>query len=392
MEKFKVPSKTKNILLACIGIGVISLVAGFLVDPARAWSGLLVIGWYVLTIALFGGFFTALQFIGGAKWSVVVRRVTESMVWIVPVALLLIIGVFFGLDHIYEWADIEWLKAQHFQEGKETFFNKNFFMARLLGYFVIWTLVGFWMRSVSLKQDTTKDPATRTKLTKISTGYMLFFAYSIALTAIDLIMSVEPHWYTTMFPIYCFAGLAYTGFGALILITSHVKANGGLTGMTKEHFHDLGKYQFVFTVFWGYIAFSQHMLTWYANLPEETIYLEHRLSGAWGYFTIFLWLGHFVIPLFILLSSKLKRTPHKLARVAWLTTFMGFVDVVWMVYAGDLQRHHFHDFPFKWMELGLYIGAVGIIGFVVLTAYSKVVPEPIGDPYYEDSLNFHQTH
>ena len=212
------------------------------------------------------------------------------------------------------------------------------------------------------------------------------------IASMDLIMSLEPHWQTTMFPLYCMAGVWFTGFGFLILLTSIIKSNGGLKSMNEEHFHDLGKFQLAFTGFWGYVAFSQHMLTWYANMPEETIYIERRLqSDPWIAFTVFLWLTHFVLPLIILLSSNIKRNYKLLSRVAAWNVFIGFVDIIWLVYGG-IQEHNAHGFPVKWMEIGLFLGASGLICYFSLNAYAKVNPEPVGDPFYQESVHFHQKH
>jgi len=390
MEKYILPNNIRNFLLGCIGIGVVTLAAGFVIQPERAWAGLLVITFYILAIGLFGGFFTSFQFLAGAKWSVVVRRLTEVMVALIPVAAVLLIGVFAGIHHLYEWSHEDVVKNDHILSYKQGYLNSPMFIARLVFYVAMWFFLGNLLKKTSIKQDETKDPATRGTLTKYSIFYMLFFVYTFSLASMDLIMSLEPHWQTTMYPVYCFAGLAYSGFGTLILLSSTIKNGGGLKGMSIEHFHDIGKFQFVFTAFWGYVVFAMFMLIWYANMPEETVYLERRLKGNWFGFTFALWGIHFLLPFLILLSSSIKRSPQRLAKVAWLITFMGFVDVVWMVYGG--LQHKIQGFPFSWMELGLYVGAVGIIGFIVLTAYAKVGPEPIGDPFYKDSLNFHQSH
>lgn len=393
MEKFKVPSKLNTILLGLSAIGIASLAIGFVVDPSRAWAGLLVLAFYLMIIALSGGFFTSYQFLAGAKWSVVLRRVPETMVALLPVAAIFVAGVLFGIHELYEWSHEDVVANDHILQKKAGYLNTPFFIARIVFYFAVWYALGSAIRKVSLKQDETKDPKTRSTLTALSAGYMLCFAYFLSLAAIDLIMSLEPHWQTTMFPVYAFAGLAFTGFGTLIILTTTIQKHGGLVNMNEEHYHDLGKFLFGFTVFWAYIAFSQHMLTWYANWAEETIYLERRLTAenGWNIFTGLLWFGHFLVPFLILLSSKIKRTPEKLVRVAWFAVFMGFVDVVWMVYGG-IQHHNVHGAPFSWMEVGIFLGAVGITGYVVLNAYSKVNPEPVGDPYYEDSLHFHQSH
>ncbi|MDH4199007.1 MAG: hypothetical protein OEV66_01375 [Spirochaetia bacterium] len=392
LEKFKVPAKMNNFFLGLIGIGLTTLIVGFIVDPARAWAGMLVLGFYLMTIGLFGGFFTSMHFISGSKWSVVLRRVSESMFYVlIAAAVFLGIVVIFGMHHLYEWSHEEVMANDQILQKKAAYLNRPFFIARVIVYFVSWFAMGTMLRKYSLKQDGNTDKPSRGVLSAISAGWMIIFVYFLELCSIDLIMSLEPHWSTTMFPMYTFAGLVCSGFGVLIILTATIQKHGGLKSMTPEHFHDLGKFQFAFVGFWAYIAFCQHMLTWYANLPEETVYLERRLHGIWGGYTAFLWVGHFIIPFLILLSSKIKRNPNQLAKVSWWIVFMGFVDVVWLVYGG-IQHENIHGYPFKWMEMGLFLGAIGIIGYSVLNAYAKVHPEPTGDPFYQESVHFHQKH
>jgi len=392
MEKFKVPGNLNKILLALIGVGVLSLLAGFVVDSQRAWAGLLVSAFYILGVGLFGAFFTAMHFVSGTKWSVVFRRVPESMFYLILVAAVLVaIIIVFGMHHLYEWTHEDIMNNDHILQKKAGYLNVPFFIVRAVVYFTAWFFVASYMQKLSIKQDGKTGAPTRGVLSAVSAGFLIIFCYFLEVASMDLIMSLEPHWGTTMFPLYCMAGIWYTGFATVILLTSVIKRNGGLVNMNEEHFHDLGKFLLAFTGFWGYIAFSQHMLTWYANLPEETIYIERRLHGVWGGFTVFLWLAHFALPLIILLSSKIKRNHVLLSRVAAWSVFMGFVDVVWLVYGG-IQEHNAHGFPFKWMEFGLFLGAVGIVGYTCLNAYAKVNPEPIGDPFYQESVNFHQKH
>ncbi|MDH4261637.1 MAG: hypothetical protein OEV78_01185 [Spirochaetia bacterium] len=392
MEKFKVPLKLNNIFYVLIAIGVASLLVGFIVDSQRAWAGLLVTAYYILGVGLFGGFFTALHFVSGSKWSVVFRRVPESMLYLIIVAAVLVaIILIFGMHNLYEWTHEDIMNNDHILQRKSAYLNRPFFIIRAVVYLTSWFAVAYYMRKLSIKQDEGHNGPSRGVLAAISAAFLIIFAYFLEVASMDLIMSLEPHWQTTMFPMYCMAGIWFTGFAYVILITSAIKSNGGLKSMNEEHFHDLGKFQLAFTGYWGYVAFSQHMLTWYANLPEETVYLERRLHGVWASFTVFLWLTHFALPLLILLSSKLKRNYVMLSRVAAWNIFIGFVDVVWLVYGG-IQENNIHGFPFKWMEFGLFLGAVGIIGYSVLNAYAKVNPEPVGDPFYQESVHFHQKH
>ncbi|MDH5720690.1 MAG: hypothetical protein OEZ13_08755 [Spirochaetia bacterium] len=389
MKKFELPGKIKNILIAFIAVGVVSLVAGFIVQPQRAWAGFLAFTFFLIILALGGGFFTALQVMSGSIWSVVVRRLPELSVNIIPVIAILLLGVFLGIPNLYEWSHPE-AANDHILHQKHWYLNIAGFVIRIVIFVVLWFFMGRWMKKISLKMDETKDPNAKKTLLKVATAYMLIFAYTFLFASIDLVMSLEPHWYTTMFIIYAFAGMVFSTFAGIIILVVTVQRNGGLKEANAEHLHDLGRFLLAFTAFWAYIALSQHMLTWYANLTEETIYLERRLRDGWALFTPLLWIFHFVVIFLILLSREIKRKPEKLIKVAWFALFMGFVDVIWMVY-GFLDSKTL-GFPFQWMEAGLFFGAVGVAGYVILTSYTKVNQVPIGDPQLQESLDFHQTY
>lgn len=376
-----------------IGIGVITLAVGFMVDSHRAWFAFLGFTFFLLSLTLAGTFFAAIQYISGAKWSVVLRRIPETTVAVLPVigVLLLIVvaGTVFHLNHMYHWADKAAVMQDTILQKKAGYLNTPFWAIRIIIYIIAWFILGNQIRKMSVAQDASKNAETRKTLVKWSAAYVLTFAYTFTLASIDLVMSLEPHWFTTMFPVYAFSNAAYAGVAGMIIILVTIQGNGGLKDVTDEHMHDMGKFLFMFTVFWAYIAFSQHMLTWYANLPEETIYLEKRLKGIWGVFTVLLWIFHFVVPFFILLSRDIKRNGKRLVKVAWLILFMGFADVVWMVHGG--MDKPMESFPLGWMEVGLFIGAIGLFGYVFFKAYAKSGMAPVGDPNYAESTHFHQT-
>ncbi|MBN8222993.1 MAG: hypothetical protein J0L53_18915 [Spirochaetes bacterium] len=397
--KFVLPDKNYKILWGMVGVGVISLAAGFVISTDRAWLALLSTGYFILCISLIGLLFAAIQFIAGAKWSVVLRRIPENFIAPLGVAILLIaiVGIAgaLHLNHVYEWMDPKIVAHDEILQQKKGYLNVPFFIARLVFYFGIWFLFGHLIRKTSAAQDNAKDAATKLKLVKLSAGYTLFFAYSFMLASIDFVMSLQPHWFTTMFPVYCFANGWFGTLAAIIIILVIVQNNGGLKDVNEEHMHDLGKWQFMSTVFWAYIGFSMHMLTWYANMPEETYLLELRLQGIWKIFTVTLWILHFLIPFFILLSRDVKRTPKRLAKVAWYILFVSFVDIIWVVYGSALGHANgpskVNTFPVGPLEIGAFLGAVGIFGILFFKAFAKGNEAPTGDIDYETSRHFHQT-
>ena len=407
MKYFKLEEQHNSVLFGFIAFGLITLLVTFYMSTKEGWALLLVCTFFLFILSISGGFFTALQFVSGSKWSVVIRRIPEVMVETLPFIFFLVLVIaLLGSSELYHWVHYEHCKISndctgftndHVLDNKQWYLNKTFFIARLVGSFLFLYILGMWLKRKSVTQDSlqniTEQKKSKTILTRISAGYIVAMAYVFTLVSIDLLMSLEPHWYSTMFPIYTFAGLGYSGMSMWIIIIYIIQNQNFLKEVTPEHYHDLGKFLFMFTIFWAYIAFSQFMLIWYANLPEETLYLEKRFSigvdNPWSIFTTLLWLGHFIIPLFVLLSRGIKRNPKSLFSVACFTLFMGFVDIVWLVYGGlDLEK----NFPLSWNEIGAFIGSLGIFGYLFFRSLAKVNVIPVSDPDLQESLHFHQLH
>ncbi|HRP70742.1 MAG TPA: hypothetical protein PLY93_14550, partial [Turneriella sp.] len=295
----------------------------------------------------------------------------------------------------YEWFDDAIVAKDEILQQKKTYLNKYFFIVRLIIYFTVWAYMGYAIRKNSNLQDEKKDAAIKLKLTKLSAAYTLIFAYSFLVATIDIVMSLQPHWFTTMFPVYTFANGWFGAIAAIIIILVTVQKNNALKDVSTEHLHDLGKWLLMSVVFWAYIAFSMHMLTWYANMPEETYFLEVRLQGNWKYFTVALWMLHFVIPFLILLSRDIKREGKRIVKVAWYSLFVTFLDIVWIVNGSVLGHEGGHtkvdDLPVSLVDLGLFIGVIGLGGIMFFKAFAKVNEAPTGDIDYETSRHFHQT-
>jgi hypothetical protein len=397
--KFALPEKNYKILWGMTGIGVISLAAGFILATDRAWLTLLSTGYFILSISLIGLLFAAIQFIAGAKWSVVLRRIPETLVTPLYAAAAIIAVVAIGsalhLNHVYEWADPKIVAGDEVLQHKSGYLNMPFFLTRLVIYVAAWFFMAKLIRKTSVEQDTARDQATKSRLVKYSAIYTLVFAYSWLAASIDIVMSLQPHWFTTMFPVYTFANGWFGTIAAIIILLVTVQRNGGLKDVNEEHLHDLGKWQFMSVVFWAYIAYSMHMLTWYANLPEETYLLELRLKGVWKLFTAALWLLHFVLPFLVLLSRDIKRSPNRLVKVAWFILFVSFLDILWLVHGSALghsgAENKVNSFPVGPLEIGAFFGAVGVFGIIFFKSFAKVSEAPTGDVDYEESRHFHQT-
>jgi hypothetical protein len=341
---------------------------------------------YLLTLALGALFFVILQHLTRAGWSVVVRRWAESIAAALPALALLVVPIVaFGLHDLYHWAHAEAVAADHLLQAKQAYLNVPFFVLRLAVYFGVWVLLSRFFHSRSLAQDKDGDPALTLQMERRAAPAMLLFALTATFAAFDLLMSLDPHWYSTMFGVYVFAG-SVVSFIALLAVVVFAGQRAGVLqhAITVEHYHDIGKLLFAFTVFWAYIAFSQYMLMWYANLPEETAWLLRRQTNGWGWIGLVLLLGHFVLPFVALLSRAPKRRPRAVAAVAAWVLAMHWFDLYWVVIPEVAPRS---PMPHA-LDLTTLIGLGGlVVAFAVFRMRGRsLVPER--DPRLAESMMF----
>ena len=287
---------------------------------------------FFLSLALGALFFVLIQYAAQGTWGIVVRRIGETIFATIPVMAALFLPLVFGLRLLYSWsvpgaADHDALLA-----WKSPFLNVPFFLIRAVLYFGCWSFIALLYYSVSRNQDGTGDPGMSARLRRLAGPAIIVLALTQTFASIDWVMSLTPHWYSTIFGVYFFAG-SIVGFIALMSVIAAAMRRAGLleTVISPEHLHDIGKLLFAFTSFWAYIAFSQFFLIWYANLPEETIWYKARLEGSWKAVSILLMAGHFGVPFFYLMGRAVKRRASTLAiGGAWLLV-MHFVDLYWLV-------------------------------------------------------------
>jgi len=366
-------------------IGLVAIAAGIITQPARAWPNFLVNYFFYLMLALAGGFFTAIQHITNAYWSVTVRRVSEGLMSFLPVAFVLGLALlFFGQHHLYEWSHAEVVQHDHLLTLKKSYLNTGFFAARMIVFFVLWLVLGFGMRRQSLEQDKTGDHKHTLTNIRLSAIFLPVFAISVTLTSFDLLMSLEPHWFSTIYGVYCFSGLFFSGLSLMAVIVIYGRRQGVFNNQTvnANHLHDIGKLMFGFTVFWAYIMFSQLMLQWYANLPEETSYYLRRFHGGWWTYFWVLFAAHFVIPFFGLLPREAKRSDSYMFKMALFMLFAQWLDVYFLV-----MPVFFKEGPvFGWIEIGTALGFLGMFGISVGRFFEKVPALPVRDPRLADAL------
>lgn len=350
------------------------------------WNAYLTNFAYFLSITSGALFFVLLQHLTRASWSIVVRRFAEVIAANMGLLAVLLVPILvFGMQSLYPWARPDVVAHDPVLLAKSAYLNVPFFVIRCAIYFAAWFLMSRWYLNRSTEQDTSGDPRLSVRMEKRSAPLMFVYAFTTTFAAFDLLMSLDPHWFSTIFGVYFFSGGVLGFFALLPMVTWITQRAGRMTHMiTAEHYHDMGKLMFAFTVFWAYIAFSQYLLIWYANIPEETVWYLRRQENGWGWIGVLLLFGHFVVPFLGLISQFPKRRKNILVVAAFWLLAMHGIDLYWLVGpesgAGAIFPHPIYFTLFLGMA-GLSIAAAGR-----RLVTRSLVPEK--DPRLEKSLAF----
>jgi hypothetical protein len=342
---------------------------------------------FAISIAIGSLFWVFIHHLTGAGWSVVVRRQFENLTLSLPVLALLFVPVALNQSSLYAWMDSAANANDPLWQAKHGYLNATWFVVRSGIYLLCWAGLAWRMRDWSVKQDQSGDVALTWKMAGVSAWGMALLALTSTYAAFDWLMSLDYRWYSTMYGVYFWAGSIVSSLAALTLAVLVLRAVGWLRGaVTQEHLHDLGKLLFAFTVFWAYIAFSQYLLIWYANLTDETPWYLLRLQGGWRRVTIVLMLGHFVVPFAVLLSRRAKRSAFVLGFVAiWLLTFH-YLDLYWQVMPIVRETESApHLLDVVWL-----FAFVGVVVLGLLYGMKTSALLPLRDPRLAESLRFHE--
>jgi hypothetical protein len=381
------PSSARWPLAAGV-VGILGWVATVVLglgDPSRFYHSYLVAFAFTLSLALGGLFFVLLQFLTRAGWSVVVRRLSEHVMGTLGLFVLFFIPIALGVHDLYHWSHSDAVATDALLAHKEAYLNPGGFYVRAAIFLLSWTFLGWWFRRQSMGQDASGEVAITGRLQTLSAPAMIWFGVSMTLATVDWIMSLDPHWYSTIFGVYYFAGCLVAIFAVMALLAAAMQRAGLLDGaVTTEHFHDLGKLLFAFTVFWAYIAFSQYFLIWYGNIPEETVFYLHRSEGGWLTVTGVLAWGHFGLPFLFLMSRNVKRRTGLLVAGSIWMLLMHWVDLYWLV----MPTHHEHGPHPSLLDLTTLLGIGGLFLAVLGWQMRRRALIPVRDPRLADSLLF----
>ena len=381
--KFEFPDQLKTLFSVFIFIGAVTFFAGLLIDKERIWHSFLTSSLFVFFLSLGGVFFTAIQHVTKAGWSVNVRRLMEGFGAYIPIGCVSALVLLFSGDSLYSWFNKDVVASDPLLQHKSAYLNWFFFLIRLLVFSGIWIFFSQKLTRLSLKQDQTGEEEISSKSIPYSVAFLMLFALSFSFFSFDALMSLEPHWFSTIFGVYAFTGLFQSFIAALILFVIYFKRTGILNKsiVNENHLHDLGKFLFGLTIFWAYIAFSQYMLVWYANLPEEAIYYLHRSEHDWKRLSLALLFFKFAVPFLFLLPRWVKRDEGSLVIVSVLILMAQYADLYWMIYPQFDPEH----IRLGFLELGILVGFIGLFLYRLFYFFSRHPLVPVQDPRQRES-------
>ncbi|TMA40130.1 MAG: hypothetical protein E6J82_15660 [Deltaproteobacteria bacterium] len=348
--------------------GLLLTFIGMAVSPQRALLAYLVAYVYWLGLAIGAVTLVMANHAAGARWNVTVRRFSETFGAVIPLFIVLFLPLLFGAKHVWFWV------APHEPVSKE--------MHELLHHKRPYLNLGFFI------QDETADPALTVRARWWSPPGLLLFAITFTFAAFDWLMSLQPTWYSTIFGLYIYIGAFVASVALLCLVITGVRSSGSALGavISVDQQHNAGKLLLAFTAFWAYMAFSQYMLIWAGNLPEELQWIVVRSHGVWRPVGILILVGHFVVPFFLLLSRDLKRSAPALGGVAAWMLVIHYIDLYWVVMpAAEEARLGLH-----WTHVTAFAGVGGVSIAAALFLFRAARPVPVGDPFLSDSLRYVQ--
>lgn len=403
--EYTVSRKAKMTSIILIVVGLVALLVGIYTDHGhhtdkRVWANLLVNGYFFFSISLAAVFFLAIQYVAEMAWGVTTQRVFQAIMSYMPIGavalLIVLIASSLHMTHLYHWMVEGVTEVGHENydaiiAGKSSYLNLPFFWVRAILFIGGWLFFAHWFRKNSLQEDKLDlsqisdgvSPNYR-KAIKMSVFFLIFFAYSSVSAAWDWIMSIDVHWFSTLFGWYAFSGMWISCMIVAVVLVQYLKAQGLLEKVNSSHVHDLSKWMFAVSCLWSYLWFAQFMLIWYANVPEETTYYLQRFND---YRVLYLgtFFVNFLLPFFVLMSRDTKRNVIFILPIALIIFFGHFVDVLVMILPGTMFDHgHLGA-----VEIGMFLTFLGIFIFTVLRSMSKAPLETKNHPMYDESVHLH---
>ncbi len=384
--------RSKALIAGVIGLALCAI--GLFVDPDHFYRSWLIAFLLFLGIALGSMALMMIQHLSGGTWGVF-RRVFEASSRTIPFLAVLFLPVLFGIGSLYTWSHPDHVQTDEILRHKALYLNVPFFIGRAVFYFAAWAGLAWLLNRLSARQDT-GDLSVNMSIQRWSGAGLVIYAMTVTFAGVDWIMSINPHWYSTLFGFLMMGGQGLAALAFTIVISTFLVKRQPMAALLRpHHFHDLGKLMFAFVMLWAYFNFSQFLLTYAANLVEEIPYMTTRMSHGWEYLAVFLLVFHFAVPWLLLLSRQTKRTPERLVIIAAWILFVRYADLFMMVapeFASSGENlhlltgeHESHLFV-HWLDLAAPVAIGGLWLWMFFTQLRQRPMLAIGDPYLRESL------
>lgn len=378
------PQKLKFVTFGLMGLGVVGLVVGFMTDPSRTWANILFSNYYFLSLAIGAAFFFSLQYITQSGWSAMFRRVPEAVMQFIPFAALIMLTLYFGLHDIYHWSHEDAVAHDELLAHKAPFLNVPFFMIRILIYCIPWILLVRHLRKLSLQEDQLGGITNFEKIEFWSKVFIFVLALTFSMASFDWIMSIDAHWYSTIYAFKNFAAAFYHGTALVAMIVIILHKKGYYKDLNTSHLLDFSRYMFGLSIIWGYLYFSQFALIWFGNIPEETAYYAMRWDNGWLIFFVLNFVLNWFIPFIGLLPQKLDRSINFVFFITVVLLFGLFTDIFEQVMPLITTTPKIGI-----IEIGIFAGLAGLFIFVIIKALVKAPLIPKNHPYLDESIHHH---
>ena len=395
--EFKAPPVLDRYQRSALTVGVAALalcaVGGF-INPGEFFRSYLLAYAFWIGIALGCLSIVMIQHLSGGAWGLVIRRVLESATRTFPLWVVLFLPLIFGMSSIWIWANDEALNSDHklreIVQHKAAYLNVPFFLTRAAFYFAVWLGLSYLLNRWSREQDETGEKSIQRRLQNLSGPGLILVGGTVTFASVDWLMSLDPHWFSTIFGILVLGGQALSAMAFVITVMfllSNYKPMSEV--LTPKHFHDLGKLLLAFVMLWAYFSFSQFLIIWSGNLPEETTWYLSRLSGSWKAVAGLLILLHFALPFLLLLPRSFNRNARVLSLVAWLILVVRYVDMFWLIGPGghDADGKHTGGLQVSWMDFVAPIGLGGVWVWFFIWQLKQRPLMPINDPGLEQAIS-----
>jgi hypothetical protein len=363
--------------------GLAACVAGWVMDPTQFYRSYLVGYFFWFGISLGSLALLMVQHATGGAWGMVIRRILEASSRTLPYMVVLFIPILIGVPSLYEWDDASKVAHDAILQKKQIYLNGTFWIARVFIYFAIWNLLMYLLNKWSKLEDTTGGFKYATILEKLSAPGIVIYVFTITFCVTDWIMSLTPHWFSTIFGFMTVVGEGLSTFAFSISVLALLSSVPPMSNVvTKKHLHDLGKLMLAFVMLWAYMNFSQLLIIWAGNLPEEISWYTTRLQHGWQYVGLTLLVFHFVVPFLLLLSQPLKRNPRTILMLAVFIICIRMIDVFWLIE----PNFHTTGFYVSWQDFAAPLGVGGVFVALFLMELAKRPLMPLGAPDLQKAL------